>query len=46
MDDGVSMNISVAVLSSWGKRREWYNVLCGDEGEWGCFTVDETWQEH
>ncbi len=32
-------------LSCWGKRREWYNVPCGDEGEWACFTVDETWQE-
>ncbi len=45
VDDGVCMNISVAVLSCWGKRREWYNVPCGDEGEWACFTVDETWQE-
>lgn len=46
VEDGVSMNISAAVLCSWGKRREWYNVLCGDEGKRGRFTVVKTWQEH
>lgn len=41
VDDGVVMNISEAVLSSWGKSREWYIVFGGDEGDWGCFTLDQ-----
>lgn len=32
VDDGVVINISVAVLSSWGKTREWCIVMKGKGG--------------